>query len=116
MKKLLIISGAIVVIIIGSFLFIQWRKTNDPKYDFNQCVKNGGKTFGHSMGDSCEKEAKDSGKQCEFDDECDKNNCVYQDEKSNYGKCDDYLGDNDGIKNCHYPRKNGKVMCVFEMS
>lgn len=116
MKKLLIVGGAIIFIAIGSFLFVQYKNMNDPKYDYNQCVKNGGKVFIHSAGNTCEMEAVDVGKQCKYDDECEKNNCAYQNEDANYGNCDGYIGDNDGKNNCHYHRDNNQVTCDFIMS
>lgn len=105
----------------------------------NYCTLKGGKMFMHSFSRNCEIMAKDAGKSCISDSECEKNNCVYPipdsclnnfecDYPQDYaptGKCDDYLHNNDGVMQCHRPdyifptgpkNEEEKIICDFLIS
>ena len=86
---------------------------NREQMDCKECIKKG-ELFEHSFGASCEIKAKDANKKCIYNDECDKNECIYQSINSSQGYCDDYIGDNEG-KRC-YRKMGEKVSCFMDVS
>ncbi|MBT4722652.1 hypothetical protein HN958_02140 [Candidatus Falkowbacteria bacterium] len=86
-------------------------ETSD-RMDCRQCVLRDGKIVMHGVGETCELPAKDAGKICVFDNECDKNRCVYENTNAVKGVCDEYRTDNETPNsNCHRKPDSDKPVC-----
>lgn len=155
MKKILwsvILIIIFIAISVGTFMFFYWQSEqqseeqseldyyksayhlsssdctdeNNKETSCTKCIKKG-KIFAHSFGGNCEIEAKDSGKECVYNDECIKGNCVYEYKNSSgligagtvtsdKGHCDGFIGDNDGETNCNFDRRSNKPSCSMDIS
>src|SRR3989338_3130750 len=113
-KKIIAFSIILIFVCIGLIVIL-----SKPKF-YGQlvlvsCRLRGGKIFLHSFAGICEVEGKDNGKKCIYDNECLKNMCLYPDKNANEGSCDGYIGDNDGVYQCHH-QEGKEVQCDLWMS